>query len=393
MENVQVDNQVLLNRARLRLEEGQPLGAREVLEQVHPDNTAQQEELDYLQAWSFVLDACWDEAEAILARLIEVMETEPEGADEAQKNEHRKRHAICRFYLGNVAVNIGRYDDAARHYTKCIRLLQDRRVQTPRLQPIRVRARSYLGMTCIERGLYPAARQHYEEALSLFREVLDPSKGDWRKDLADIYYGFCDLYRQSGDLIGSLEMGKKALALYDELNMPIMVSRIHNHLGHAYRLLGEFREASDHFTKSLAIATTQENSGMIMLNCSALAKLRMNEGRLKDAREYANMALSVAKRYKDNDLISRAYLTAGKVAQAEANQLTGEQARARMEEALRDFEQACDLLHETQALNLIAEAYGKRAEVLELLGRAQEAVVCWRSAFKAQGDSYGASWD
>jgi tetratricopeptide (TPR) repeat protein len=64
-----------------------------------------------------------------------------------------------------------------------------------------------------------------------------------------------------------------------------------------------------------------------------------------------------------------------------------------MEEALRDFEQACDLLHETQALNLIAEAYGKRAEVLELLGRTQEAVMCWRSAFKAQGDSYGATWN
>lgn len=393
MENVQVDNQVLLNRARLRLEEGQPLPAREVLEQVHPESPEQQRELDYLQAWSYVLEACWEEAEAILVPLVKTIEAETEDADEAQKNEHRKRHAICRFYLGNVAVNIGRYDDAARHYAKCIRLLQDRRVQIPRLQPIRVRARSYLGMTCIERGLYPAAKQHYEEALKLFGEVLDPARGDWREDLADIYYGFCDLYRQSGDLVGALEMGKMALNIYKELDRPIMVSRIHNHLGHAYRLLGEYREASDHFTNSLAIATTHENSTMIMLNCSALAKLRMDEGRLNEAREYSNMALSVTKRFKENDLSSRAYLTAGKVAQAEAGQLAGEQARERMGEALRNFEQACELLHETQAYGLIAEAYGKRAEVLEMLGRAEEAVVCWRSAFSAQGDSYGATWN
>ena len=393
MENVQEDNQVLLNRARLHLEEGQPLRGRDVLEQVHPESAAQQQELDYLQAWSYVLEACWDEAEALLAPLVKTIEAEAEDTDEAQKNEHRKRHALCRFYLGFVAVNIGRYDDAARHYTKCIRLLQDRRVQTPRLQPLRVRARSYLGMTCIERGLYPAAKQHYEDALALFHEVLQPLPGDWRKDLADIYHGFCDLYRQSGDLIGALEMGKKAMDLYEELNMPIMVSRIDNHIGHAYRLLGDFREASDHFTNSLAIATTNENPPMIMMNCSALAKLRMNEGRLKEARKYSEMALSVTNRTKDNDLSSRAYLTAGKVAQAEAAQLEGEQACERLEEALRNFERACELLGETQAYGLIAEAYGKRAEVLEMMGQPEEAVGFWRSAFKAQGDSYGATWE
>lgn len=393
MKNVQEDNQVLLNRARLHLEEGQPLAAREALEQVHPENKAQQQELDYLQAWSYVLEACWDEAEALLAPLAKMIEAEAEDTDEAQKNEHRKRHALCRFYLGFVAVNIGRYDDAARHYTKCIRLLQDRRVQIPKLQPLRVRARSYLGMTCIERGLYPAAKQHYEDALALFYEVLEPLPGDWREDLADIYYGLSDLSRQSGDLIGALEWGKKAMKLYEELNMPVMVSRIDNHIGHAYRLLGDFHEASDHFTHSLALATTYENPLMIMLNCSALAKLRMNEGRLKEAREFSDMAVGVTKRTKDKDLSSRAYLTAGKVAQAEAGQLAGEQARERLQEALRDFEQACELLDGTQAYGLIAEANGKRAEVLEMMGQPEEAVVFWRSAFKAQGDSYGATWE
>jgi tetratricopeptide (TPR) repeat protein len=393
MENVQVDNQVLLNRARLRIEEGQPQRAREVLEQVHPENKDQQHEVDYLRAWSYVLNTLWDEAEAILAPLVQTIEAETEGTDEAQRNEQRKRHALCLFYLGNVAVNIGRYDDAARHYTKCIKLLQDRRVQSPKLQPIRVRARYFLGMTCIERGLYPAAKQHYEEALKLFGEVLNPFAGDWREDLANIYYGLCDLYRKTGNLLDALEVGKKARDLYDELGAMLLKGRMHNLLGHIYMQLGDYQEASYQFTDALAIATTYDQARMIMVNCSALAKLRMLEGRLKDAMAYGKLALEHMNRFNDEHLSGMAYLTVGKVLQAEAFQLQGEQMCELLEEALHYFEQACQHLDKTQAYDKIAEAQGGRALVLEMLGRTQEAVACWRFAVQAQGDSYGATWD
>jgi tetratricopeptide (TPR) repeat protein len=64
-----------------------------------------------------------------------------------------------------------------------------------------------------------------------------------------------------------------------------------------------------------------------------------------------------------------------------------------MKESLQYFERACSILSDTQAYEQISEAYGRRAEVLEMLGRDQEAVDCWRSAVKAQGGSYGATWD
>lgn len=393
MENVQVDNQVLLNRARLRLEEGQPLPAREVLEQVHPENPVQQQELDYLQAWSYVLEACWEEAEAILAPLVKTIEAETEDADEAQKNEHRKRHAICRFYLGNVAANIGRHDDAARHYAKCIRLLQDRRVQIPRLQPLRIRARYSLGTTLLMRGSYTSAKQYYDDALRLYNLIQESCQYDLREDLAAICYGFCTLYWQTGNLLDGLEMGKKALGLYKDLGERPMVGRMHNQLGHIYMLLCEYREASEHFTDALAIATTGDQPKMIMLNCSALAQLRMAEGQLQDAMDYCELALESMSRSKNDQLTGIAYLTTGKVMQALAESLQGEQKHQRMKDALQYLEQACSILDDTQAYGLIAEAYGKRAEVLEMLGRTQEAVVCWRSAFSAQGDSYGATWN
>lgn len=172
-----------------------------------------------------------------------------------------------------------------------------------------------------------------------------------------------------------------------------MVGRMHNQLGYIYMLLGEFHEASEHFTDALAIATASDQPKMIMLNCSALAQLRVAEGRLQDAMDYCELALESMNRSRDDQLTGIAYLTMGKVMQAVADSSQGEQKHMRLKEALQYFEQACSILSDTQAYEQISEAYGKRAEVLEMMGRAQEAVDCWRSAVKAQGGSYGATWD
>ncbi len=392
MENVQADNQVLLNRAGLRLEEGQPQSAREVLEQIHPENTTQEQEVEYLRAWSYVLEASWQEAEAILARLVEIMEIE-EDTDEAQRNEHRRRHALCRFYLGKVAVNVGRYDDAAHHYTKCIRLLQDRRVLSPKTQVIRLKARYSLGTTFLMRGFYASAKQYYDDALNLYNSFSKSSQCGLRGDLADIYYGLCNLYWLTGNLLDALTVGKRALQIYKEIGDRPLAGRMYNQLGNIYMLLSDFHEASEHFALSLAIANASDQPKMIMLNCSALAQLCVNEGRMQEAIEYCELALDSMSRSRDDQLTGIAYLTMGKVLQAVANSLEGEQKHTRMKEALQYFEQACSILSATQAYDKIAEAYGKRGEVLEMLGRTEEAVDCWRSAVKAQGGSYGATWD
>lgn len=391
MENVQTDNEVLLNRARLRLEEGQPQSAREVLEQIHPANTVQQQEVDYLRAWSYVLEACWDEAEGILTSLIQTMETVEETDEETSYK--RQRHGFCLFYLGDVAANLGRYEDASRHYIRSLRLLKDRRIQSPKAGVIQIKARYSLGTTFLMRGSYTSAKQHYEDALKLYNSVPASRQCDLKGDLAAIYYGFCTLYWRMGNLLDALEVGKKALHLYREIGERLMVGRMHNQLGYIYMLLSEFREASEHFTDALAIATASDQPKMIMLNCSALAQLRMTEGRLQDAMDYCELALEFMSRSRNDQLTGIAYLTMGKVAQAVADSSQDEQKQMRLQEALQYFEQACSILSGTQAYDQLAEAYGKRAELLELLGRPQEAVACWRSAFEAQGDIYGATWE
>lgn len=388
MQQNQEDVELLLNRVRFILEEGQPERAREVLKRICPENEEQQEEIKYFQAWSYIQDESWDEADHLLTPLVQRVELDEETDDLNLRN--RLRRALYLFQLGNTAVNLYHYDDASRHYAKCLKLLQDRRFQLPpKVGIIRVRARYSLGMTCIERGLYPAAKQHYEAALKMYTELFEGPPAVWKEDLGHIYYGLCDLYRKSGSSIDALEMGKKALSIYDDLREPLLKGRVDNLLGHIYMQLGEFHDASDHFTASLATATTYNRPAMVMINCSALAKLRMTEGRLKEAMDYSKLAMEWMDRLNNEHLTGMAYLTTGLVTRANASQLQGEERRSLMEDALSHFEQACEHLNKTQAYDKVSEAQGRRAETLEMLGRTQEALACWNSAYKAQADSFG----
>lgn len=58
-----------------------------------------------------------------------------------------------------------------------------------------------------------------------------------------------------------------------------METRIQNHLGCISFLLKEYRAASDHYTEALAIATDCHGPMMVILNCIALAEMRLEETR------------------------------------------------------------------------------------------------------------------
>jgi tetratricopeptide (TPR) repeat protein len=77
------------------------------------------------------------------------------------------------------------------------------------------------------------------------------------------------------------------------------------------------------------------------------------------------------------------YQSVGKVTHAEAQQAEGEQCVKFLEEAACWFEKALAELLTTQAYPDIAEVYGNKAQVLEDLGRMQDAIQCWRSGYEA----------
>jgi tetratricopeptide (TPR) repeat protein len=349
-----------------------------VLEPLYSDGQEEQQERAYLLGWGYTLSRRWDDAVRVLTSLPSFVE----GEGDQENRIDRERRALCTLYLGNAAVQLARYEDASRHYAKCLKTLQDKKIHLPLTQ---IKARYGLAMTHLMRGLYPAAIQHYELALGLCLHLDDDI------EIGNIYYGLCEAYRRSGDLVKAQLAGEKALALYERAKDVHMQGVTHNILGRIFLYLGDYRTASDHYTEALAFATSSESTRMVMVNCIALADLRLAEGRLEEAKRFCQRAQEIINRStaKDEQLVGMAYLICGKVTQAEAQQAEGEKRQRLLGEAVTWFKRAGDQLSTTQSYTDVAELYGRWAQALEELGRYQEAIACWKSGYEALSSSNG----
>jgi tetratricopeptide (TPR) repeat protein len=373
------ETQKLLHRARLQLEEGQYEAALDALQGVESEDQKHQKEAAYLLGWCYIQHKRWSEAVKILEPLVqqeEQQETEALAEQERQETEtlaERERQALSLLHLGIAAVNLSHYHDASRHFTLCLKVLHDRRVHLP---SVRIRARYSLAMTCLMRGLFDAAIKHYEEALRVARHY------NREDELPDIYHGLSDAYCSVGDYVSAYLAAQEALQIYRLREDRPLEARMENKLGHIRLLLGDYRDASDHFTESLAIASSCNRPVIVMSNCADLADLRLAEGRLSEAKRYCQIALKTMEGVENPHMRGKVYAVIGKVVHAEANTVEGPKRRQLLEEAVQWFERAKEQLAQTQAYADMAQVYGTWAQVLEELGRTQEAIECWRAGYE-----------
>ncbi len=372
------DVQMLLFRSRLLLEEGQADKALPILEAICTDNEKEQQEIAYLLGWCYVSSKRWDDAAKVLSPLPKFVEGD--GGEESRIDRVRLAHSLLR--LGMAAVHLGQYENASRHYLKCLKVLQSKKIQLPEAK---LKARYGLAMTYLMRGLPAAAIQHYELALGLCLYLDDD------EEIGNIYYGLSQAYIRSGRLIDAQLAGEKALGLYERCANREMEGETRNMLGQIYLQLGDYRAASDHLTEALSLAASQSNAKLIMINCAALADVRLTEGRLDEARRFCLRALENIDhiKHRDSYLESLTYLEYGKVAQAEAQQAEGEKRQRLLVEALSWFEKAQVGFSPTQAYYEVSELYGRWAQVLEQLGRYEEAIACWKSGYEALSGANG----
>lgn len=363
------DSQMLLYRARLLLEEGENEAAFSALQSVHTEDEKQQRDVSYLLGWYYIQLRQWDDAIRTLSPLIE-QSTHTTNQETLLERERLTLHLLR---LGLAAVNLAHYEDAAHHFTLCLKVLHDRRVNLP---TVRVRARYYLAMTCIMRGFPAIAIQHYEDALRLCRHY------HVEEALSHIYHGLCEAYRHTGDLVKAYSAGQEALRLYEQVGDRRMEARMHNLLGQTRFLAGDHQEAVQHYETSLSIAINDDGPTMAMVDCAALADLRLAEKQLKEAKHYCKLALQEMKRSDDSHMRGYTYQIIGKVAYEDAQQAEGEQRQQLLEETISWFEQARDQLAQTQAYPDIAETLRSLAQTLEELGRVAEAIECWRAGYE-----------
>jgi len=376
------DSERSMYRARLWIEEGQYDLALTTLQHIQTDDPEQERQMAYLSAWCHTRLEHWAEAQRLISQLYTPGNIE-ESWNDAKHNE-RERRAFYLLCLGNAAINLNRFEEASQHYTQCLKLLSERRVNLPQ---VRIKARYSLGMTCIMSGFYAMAIQHYEEALRLCQNNPD------QEDLPEIYYGLCDANRLLGKFESAYTFGVKALELYENRGMRTMEGRAQNMLGRICYQIREYDEAADHYLESLSIATLDNNNKMKMVNFTALADLRLAENRQEEAQRYCQRALEVADGMHDNYYLGLMYLTCVKVTLAESEQAEGEQHEILFSNARRLFEKAKEHLSQTQASVLLGEVYGRIAQMLEKSGQSQEAISYWKTAYESLSSPYGQNID
>ena len=376
------DSERSIYRARLWIEEGQYDLALTTLQHIHTDDPEQERQMAYLSAWCHTRLDHWAEAQCLISQLYTPGNIE-ESWNDAKHNE-RERRAFYLLCLGNAAINLNRFEEASQHYTQCLKLLSERRVNLPQ---VRIKARYSLGMTCFMSGFYAMAIQHYEEALRLCQNNPD------QEDLPEIYYGLCDANRLLGKFESAYTSGVKALELYENRGMRTMEGRAQNMLGRICYQIRQHDEAADHYLESLSIATLDNNQKMKMVNFTALADLRLAENRQEEAQRYCQRALEVADGMHDNYYLGLMYLTCVKVTLAESEQAEGEQHEILFSNARRLFEKAKEHLSQTQASVLLGEVYGRIAQMLEKSGQSQEAISYWKTAYESLSSPYGRNID
>lgn len=287
-----------------------------------------------------------------------------------QTERHRRPHYL--LLLGNIALNLGRYDEAVRHYTQCIKLLDERRMN---VLSVRIKARYGLGTAYTQTGLYATALAHYEEALHLCGEDSGHS------DLPHIYYGLCDVHRHLGNFEDAFEYGKKALQLYRKFSDKAMEGRMCNLLGRVCYQMRDFHNASYYYTEALALAMSANRPGLIMNNFTALADVRLAEGLPDVARRYCEHALEYKDRVPRGHFHGMLYIVYGKVAEAEAQKAEGQRTRELVDEAISWYQRAEEVLSAIQAKAELAEVYGRMAQLLETSGQQERAIAYWKSAY------------
>lgn len=360
------------HRIHLFIGEGQVEEALTALKHIQPAGEKEKQEVAYLRAWCYAEQGKWNEAAQFLP---EAGVSEEAVSDlQALGQTERRRRAHYQLMMGNIATNMGHHEEGMRHYRKCLKFLDERRMN---ILTVRIQALMGMGTLSVITGFYDSALIHYEEALRLCN--------DEHPELPGIYYGLCDLYRHKGNFLRALECGERALQLYTEQSQQVMVGRMRNLLGRVCYQMRDFERADAYYTEALAISMLNGGPIMPLNNLVALADLRREERRLSEAWRYCNMALDYAPKLQPGTghFTGMMYIVCGKVKEAESQAAEGHRARELLDCAISYYEKAVQELKATDARVVLGEAYQRLAQALEVSGKQDLAIGYWKSAYSA----------
>jgi len=360
----------LFQQAYMLIAEGQHDHALTALDEIQVESAEQKREVAYLRAWCSMLHGQWDEA----AQYILPREISGETVSDIQElgSTERRRRPYYLLVLGDVAANLWRYEEAIQHYTRCLKFLDERRMNDANR---RIRALRGLGLAYMATGYIPMALKYYEQALCLCQS------GTRQLQLPDLYYGLSDAYCRLREFEQALEYGSLALRLYTERDDKDLICRIRSLLGHIYCEKGDLQTSNACYTEALALAMSRESVGAIFNTFTALAELRLQEGKPEEAWRYCEMALDYSRNVPRPYFVGKIHLVCGQVMEALAHRAGGHQRQKYLKQAENSYEQAVKQFRQTDARPDLAEAYTCLARLLEEAGKQEQAIIYWKLAY------------
>lgn len=364
-----LDAQLILYRAHLQLEQGQHESVFEILQDCVSQDDKQQQEVTYLSGWAYVLGKQWGEAERMLSPMLDAQTQELGRTIQLE----RERIAFFLFVLGLAANHLAFYEDASLHFSTCLNVLHVRRIHLPK---VRMQARYSLGMANLLKGQPQAALQSFTETLKLcqhYQETEMPAR---------VYHGLCEAYQAISAHEQAYEAGQTSLLLYQQHSDHQQSASLHQALGQICFHLEKYREAREHYTQALQVAQEIQDLLLLTANHALLAELCLAERRLEEARHYSQLAMAHVEQLGNPAMQSKVYVAMGKVSCEEAMHMESEAQKSLLETTVTYFKQALEGLKRIQAHQEMANLYSLLAQTLEMLGREEEALLCWRSGFK-----------
>lgn len=253
------------------------------------------------------------------------------------------------FFSGKRAFFRGDYDDAIGFATRAVEL-----------DPGLIEAIGFVGVCCARMGRYDEAAEHYTAQERLAQET-----GDERAKVeAFANRGAMHYFRGEYELAD--EYLARAIDAAEALGLASEVAQVRNNLGFAQLQLGRAAEAERTFRQ--AIDTHKSLGALVSLvgPYNGLGSVLRQQKRYEQAREYFDRARTLAQESEDRVNVGVAYMNLGQCAI-----LTG-----RLTDAKHELAMALNLLDDTGFWNGRARVYEFMADLNLRLGNTEEAVRC-----------------
>jgi CHAT domain-containing protein len=251
------------------------------------------------------------------------------------------------------------------------------------------------GSRALQSGQFDDAVSNFEQASLMYAEAGDPAARD------QALRSLSQAQQASGDYEGSVATLDKLLSAAEESENEAGVAQALASLGNAYIALEQPERAREHLSRGVMVAIEAERPEIAALNLNNLANLEVTEGQYDEAlgryKESAELALDAGDRLqaakalangarvllRANQLdATRELLEEARTELQRLSQLDGGQ-RADFRNAFLALEEATTLAEALQDDRALAYAHGNMAELYEVEGRYDEALVLTREAIAA----------